>query len=219
MQRGAAKHSPTRDEYEERLAVCERTMLRLSNDYRVASEMMARFGVGRRTATEWCKVVRERWLKAAAPVTSIDHNASKAEARARILEVYRLSVEGVWRDPDQPAELRVPDVDLISSPNLKVANDAAMRLAQLDGHLTAKGVPQPPPETSEDPAVVEIRRGFELVAANAKAAGGVDAFINEQPAKPNEDDMNPRAAVRRLKSRLAELEEELAKLRGQVASG
>lgn len=219
MQRsdGAAKHTPTRDEYEERLSACERAMLRQSCDYKVASEMMARFGVVRKTATDWCGVVRERWRKGSSSVTTTDHDSTKAEARARLLEVYRLATEGVWldSDPDDPQSER----RMISGPNLKVANDAAMRLSQLDGHLTAKGPPQPPPEKADDPVVLEIRAGFGLVEAGIREAGGINQFLAEAPTMPSEDDMNPRAAVRRKNAELAELRAKLAELEARLASG
>lgn len=212
---GAEKRAPTEEEYERRLAACERAMLRLTSDYQVASEMVATFGVGRRAATEWCRKVRERWRKATADVSSTDHTATKAEARARFVEIYRLASGGVWSEPnpDDPAS----EPKLLSAPNMKVANDAAIRLAQLDGHLTAKGVPVPPPEVGEDPIALEVRRGYELTAASIREAGGLDQFLAQQPTMPSEDDMNPRAAVRRKNAEIAKLQAELDAARQRLA--
>lgn len=219
MQRkdGTPKRVPTPEEYEERLASCETEMLRQASHYRVASVMMVRFGVTRRTAQEWIAKVLGTWGEGAAPIESVEHNRTKAEARARFLEVYRLATGGVWTevDPSDPsAEPR-----LLTAPNLKVANDVAIRLAQLDGHLTPKGPPVPPPEVGEDPVVLEIRDGLKSIKDEIAAKGSVQALIDEQPAMPSEEDRNPRAVLRQRNEELAALRARVTELEARAAVG
>ena len=58
----------SKEEYEERLADTEQTMIRLRSAYRVETTLSRKHNVDQRTVRKWMKAVRDRWKANAAEV-------------------------------------------------------------------------------------------------------------------------------------------------------
>lgn len=213
-----SKPPPRPEEYEERLLACERAMVLAVSDREAAQLMVRQFGVVLRTALDWTLVVRKRWAARATDTLGSDAKLTLEEHRARLRMLYSIAMgqalpgDQAPRDPD--AETEPPARDL------KVALQAADRLAQLDGLLTSAG---PPPmvmnrwkeqDTGADSVTSAIVAGFAQLQQIVQDKGmGV---LAEGPAMPSADELNPRAALKRKDAELAALREELARARSEA---
>lgn len=200
---------PSDAEAEERLAACAELML-TRTDYQAASEMMRRYDIGRRAATDWVAKVRRQWAADAKPAEG-KIRATRGEHRARLLALLEVALNGRKADPDDP-DADLDDMgETVCRGNIKVAADLAMRLAQLDGHLTSKGPPIEEQKHTGDAISVAVAAVVLQVEQAIKAhPGGVQGLIDAEPTMPDEVDRNPRAAVRARDARIAELEAQLA---------
>lgn len=188
---------PSAEQAEERLKVAAELLL-TKQDYQAATELMQRYGLKRDAAQDWCRKARLKWAEDAKHSEGAEKiRATRGEHRARVLDLYERALK---------------------ANNLKVAGDQALRLAQLDGHLTSKGPPEPPPEKDADPFKADVLKGLDEVKAEVRRAGSVQALIKEGPAMPTEDDLDPVGALRRRDERIAQLEAELAAAKGTAAS-
>lgn len=188
---------PTEQEADERLKVCAELLIE-HVDYDAATEVMNRFGIGRRAANDWLAKVRKLWAEGAKHSEGGGQiRATRGEHRARVLDLYRRAIK---------------------AGNLKVAGDQVLRLAQLDGHLTSKGPPEPPPEKDADPYEDDVMQVLKEVKEDFRRAGSVQALINEGPAMPTEDDLDPVGALRRRDDEIAKLKAQNAALEAQLAS-